>query len=252
MSTIETAAEFMRRTYEYTPTETHAAIGARDAAIREATAGEVLDAVRTRLVSGAYVRVVIDNLRREFCPTPPLEMVRDVEAKVFVDGPTIQPHETRTRHCPSCCDAIGDGYHACMNPADPADPPPAPDAIRAAKVEVLRDAYQSWLRSPHTTSTEVLNKNARAYWDALAARHGIDPAELEAKKYTVGDIKVEPSPVMPLRYEVWCGEYEWDTLTDRWVPRGKGTATGDVTAEAIAAHLRATNNVPTKGARDVQ
>lgn len=112
---------------------------------------------------------------------------------------------------------------------------------RAAKVEVFADAYEM-------LTAKKLTMTLHEAFERLLAKHGITPAELEpVKVYTVGDIKVvEDRKFSPDHgFRITCDKVNWSA--DGWsASRTQWYCKHD--AEAIAAHLRATGNVPGGGA----
>ncbi len=114
----------------------------------------------------------------------------------------------------------------------------------AAKVEVLRDAYQSWLSNPSTSARERQSDISRQYWDGLAARHNVTAAELEPEKpYTEADVKVEQLPAST-SYMLACGPFRWSRAG--WVP-GVFDEHSKHDAEAIRDRIIKDGNYPGGG-----
>lgn len=210
---VETAEEFAKYIGKITPegwdTTAHHYIKARDAAIRAAqrkeTAGEVLDRVSFKIHSeytytGADVLQALGDLRREYAQ----------EAKM----------ETKT---PVTADDILDAAHDAS-------------VAHAARVGVLREVLSMYLPGDTGITGEVLRQMMTT---AVAARHGITPAELEPEK----EYRIERVDVQGRNYYrvssggKWWASGEWSACTFMaYDSRNE--------AERAIADLRADKNFP--------
>lgn len=232
MTTIETAEQFAltitrwgTSKYPSWAMTVSEIVAARDAAIREATAREVLDRVAQMVAASivaddggqAVTMPRISELRREFCPTP---------------TPTIATPEVLK----------GDKSEKLADAMDEA-------ICRETAKKVLSEVWEEYKKSPVEAGSLTESRSVGAAGIRLvAARHGIDLEELEEKKYTVGDIELKSFDFV-IDGEMWrivCGEWSWFSK-DGWQQVDAGTFYSKFDAEAIAAHLRATNNLPGGG-----
>lgn len=121
------------------------------------------------------------------------------------------------------------------------------DPVKAAKLEVLREMLShDWDESFMQTSATLIRDNILA----IAARHGITPAELGPRALTVDDIKVVAiDDSMGDTRNVWsvkCGAFNW--CARKWVGEECSMSLySKHDAEAIASHLRTTENLPQGG-----
>lgn len=217
---VETAEEFAKYIGKITPegwdTTAHHYIKARDAAIRAAqrkeTAGEVLDRVSFKIHSeytytGADVLQALGDLRREYAQ----------EAKM----------ETKT---PVTADDILDAAHDAS-------------VAHAARVGVLREVLSMYLPGDTGITGEVLRQMMTT---AVAARHGITPAELEPEK----EYRIERVDVQGRNYYrvssggKWWASGEWSACTFMAYDSRREA---EQAIKAIAARLRADGNVPGGG-----
>ena len=238
---VETAEEFAKYIGKITPegwdTTAHHYIKARDAAIRAAqrkeTAGEVLDRVSFKIHSeytytGADVLQALGDLRREYAQ----------EAKMD----TKCPHTLLTFHSdPSGGNDSGYTCNHCgadvPNPPAAAEPSAHDAAVaRAARVGVLREVLSMYLPGDTGITGEVLRQMMTT---AVAARHGITPAELEPEK----EYRIERVDVQGRNYYrvssggKWWASGEWSACTFMaYDSRNE--------AERAIADLRADKNFP--------
>jgi hypothetical protein len=198
---------------------------------RAKTAGEVLDRVSFKIHSeytytGADVLQALGDLRREYAQETKMEKKTTDTIGRLVERIAELPDGRGSEW--------GTHVHAMVEAHDAA-------VARAAKVEVLREFdganVEVW---GYSSIDKAMLKRAVKN---IAARHGIQPHELEPeKKYAVGDIKVVD--VRRVGIVIGCGDKTWDG--DGWTDQSiQNYSMKD--AEAIAARLRADGNVPGGG-----